>query len=118
MMATTIIPVEDRRGSSGAPLDDDSRPGVLAEDFRPISPSSYRVRPAGRHGCHGRPARAWYRTRMPAATRRAYLAWITVCVVWGTTYLAIRIALETIPPMLMAAIRWLVAGTVLIVALR
>jgi drug/metabolite transporter (DMT)-like permease len=49
-----------------------------------------------------------------AVTRRAYFAWFTVCIVWGTTYLAIRIALETIPPMLMAAIRWIVAGTLLI----
>jgi drug/metabolite transporter (DMT)-like permease len=49
---------------------------------------------------------------------RAYLAWITVCLVWGTTYLAIRIALETIPPLLMAAIRYSVAGTILAIALR
>ena len=41
-----------------------------------------------------------------------------VCLVWGTTYLAIRISLETIPPFLMAAIRWLVAGTILATALK
>jgi drug/metabolite transporter (DMT)-like permease len=40
-----------------------------------------------------------------------------VCVVWGTTYLAIRISLETLPPFLMAAIRWLAAGSILAVAL-
>jgi drug/metabolite transporter (DMT)-like permease len=50
--------------------------------------------------------------------RRAYLAWIAVCLIWGTTYLAIRIALETIPPLLMAAVRWIVAGGLLIVILR
>jgi drug/metabolite transporter (DMT)-like permease len=49
--------------------------------------------------------------------RRAYAAFITTCIVWGTTYLAIRIALETIPPMLMASARWIVAGTVLIAVL-
>ncbi len=48
------------------------------------------------------------------ALRRAYAAWIVVCLVWGTTYLAIRIALETVPPMLMAAIRWIAAGTLLL----
>lgn len=53
---------------------------------------------------------------MPEKTR-AYLAWIVVCLVWGTTYLAIRIALETIPPLLMAAFRWIVAGGLLIAAL-
>jgi drug/metabolite transporter (DMT)-like permease len=50
--------------------------------------------------------------------RRAYLAWVIVCVVWGTTYLAIRISLETIPPFLMAAIRWLIAGSILSLALK
>jgi drug/metabolite transporter (DMT)-like permease len=51
-------------------------------------------------------------------TRRAYAAWAVVCVVWGTTYLAIRIALETMPPMLMAAMRWIAAGSILIVWLK
>jgi len=52
---------------------------------------------------------------MPNA--RAYAAWLTVCVGGGTTYLAIRIALETIPPLLMAAIRYTTAGTILALAL-
>jgi drug/metabolite transporter (DMT)-like permease len=55
---------------------------------------------------------------MPARTRRAYLAWVAVCLIWGTTYLAIRIAIETIPPLLMAAIRWIVAGGLLILLLK
>jgi drug/metabolite transporter (DMT)-like permease len=46
------------------------------------------------------------------------MAWVVVCLVWGTTYLAIRIALETIPPFLMAAIRWIAAGTLLIALLK
>ena len=52
--------------------------------------------------------------------RRAYLAWAAVCLIWGTTYLAIRISLETIPPLLMAAIRWITAGGLLtlLLALR
>jgi drug/metabolite transporter (DMT)-like permease len=55
---------------------------------------------------------------MSSSTRRAYFAWVVVCVVWGTTYLAIRIALESIPPMLMAAMRWMAAGSILLVALK
>lgn len=43
----------------------------------------------------------------------AYVAWITVCVVWGTTYLAIRVALETVPVLLLAGFRWLTAGVLL-----
>jgi drug/metabolite transporter (DMT)-like permease len=38
--------------------------------------------------------------------------------VWGTTYLFIRIALETIPPFLMAGMRWLLAGILLIGILK
>ena len=48
--------------------------------------------------------------------RRAYFAWIVVCLVWGTTYTAIRIALDTIPPFLLAGFRWTAAGVLLIAA--
>ena len=48
---------------------------------------------------------------------RAYGAWLAVCLIWGTTYLAIRISLETIPPLLMASMRWIAAGGLLIVLL-
>ncbi len=43
----------------------------------------------------------------------AYAAFATVCIVWGTTYLAIRVAVETIPPFLLTAIRFTVAGAVM-----
>jgi drug/metabolite transporter (DMT)-like permease len=48
--------------------------------------------------------------------RQAYIAWIAVCVLWGTTYLGIRIALETIPPALVGGLRFTAAG-ILMVAL-
>jgi len=51
-------------------------------------------------------------TQDPARSR-AYFAWATVCLVWGTTYLAIRIALGTIPPLLMGGMRYVTAGAVL-----
>jgi drug/metabolite transporter (DMT)-like permease len=41
------------------------------------------------------------------------LALLTIFVVWGTTYLAIRYAVETIPPFVTAAIRHTTAGTIL-----
>ena len=53
----------------------------------------------------------------PQSHARAYAAWIAVCLIWGTTYLGIRISLETIPPLLMAAMRWITAGGLLIVLL-
>ena len=43
----------------------------------------------------------------------AYGAWAAVCFFWGTTYLAIRVGLETFEPMLFAGLRFVVAGGVL-----
>src|SRR5436309_7724007 len=52
------------------------------------------------------------------STRRAYAAWVAVCLIWGTTYLAIRIALETIPPLVMGGLRYFIAGLLLMAILR
>ncbi len=41
------------------------------------------------------------------------LAFLAIYTIWGSTYLAIRIAIETIPPFLMAGIRFLIAGAAL-----
>lgn len=49
--------------------------------------------------------------------RLAYAAWIAVCIFWGTTYLAIRVCLESMPPLLMAGLRNLLAGVLLAVLL-
>ena len=51
--------------------------------------------------------------RRKAVVRRAWIAWIAVCLIWGTTYLAIKIALETIPPFLMGGLRYSAAGLAL-----
>jgi drug/metabolite transporter (DMT)-like permease len=42
----------------------------------------------------------------------------TVYILWGSTYLAIRIGVETIPPFIMGAIRFLVAGSALYLFVR
>ena len=42
------------------------------------------------------------------------LAFAVIYIVWGTTFLAIRFALESIPPFLMAGIRFTVAGMLLL----
>lgn len=41
------------------------------------------------------------------------LALATVYVIWGSTYLAIRFAIETLPPFWMAGVRFLVSGALL-----
>jgi len=47
------------------------------------------------------------------STVRLLLAFAAVYFIWGSTYLAIRFAIETIPPLLMAGVRFLVAGGIL-----
>jgi drug/metabolite transporter (DMT)-like permease len=46
-------------------------------------------------------------------TSRVVLAFLAVYVIWGSTYLAIRIAIESLPPLLMAGVRFIVAGGIL-----
>lgn len=49
----------------------------------------------------------------PRERRLAYMAWVAVCLIWGTTYLGIRVSLETVPPALMGGLRWTIAGVLL-----
>ena len=51
--------------------------------------------------------------RPPPAPLAIVLAFVAVYVIWGSTYLAIRWSVETMPPLLMAAVRFLTAGAVL-----
>jgi drug/metabolite transporter (DMT)-like permease len=44
----------------------------------------------------------------------AYAAFATVCVVWGTTYLAIAVAIETLPTLLFPGVRFGIAGLILL----
>lgn len=52
-----------------------------------------------------------FRARLVAAFAAVYL-------IWGSTYLAILFAIETIPPFLMGGTRWIVAGGILYVLSR
>lgn len=47
------------------------------------------------------------------STVRLVLAWASVYLIWGSTYLGIRLAIESIPPFLMAGSRHLLAGIIL-----
>jgi drug/metabolite transporter (DMT)-like permease len=56
-----------------------------------------------------------------AAGRRIlpWIALIAVYILWGSTYPAIRVAVETIPPLLSAGVRYVIAGAILLpIALR
>ena len=52
------------------------------------------------------------------ARRRAWFAWGAVCLIWGTTYLAIKLALTSIPPFLLGGLRYTAAGVALAAFLR
>src|SRR6188472_597993 len=55
---------------------------------------------------------AAFARRSPAAVA---FALGTVYLVWGSTYLAIRVTDRTMPPLLMSSVRFLIAGTALYV---
>jgi len=45
---------------------------------------------------------------------KALVAYLVVCVFWGSTYLAIRVGVEVLPPFLFAGLRFVVAGALLL----
>jgi drug/metabolite transporter (DMT)-like permease len=45
---------------------------------------------------------------------QAYLALAAVCFFWGTTYLGIRMALESLPPLMLVGLRYTISGAVLL----
>ncbi|MCI0558512.1 MAG: EamA family transporter [Nitrososphaera sp.] len=46
---------------------------------------------------------------------KIWIALIALYIVWGSTYLAIRFAVETIPPFLHAGLRFLISGLILVI---
>jgi len=44
----------------------------------------------------------------------AYLSLVAVCFLWGTTYLGIRMALESFPPLLLVSVRFTLSGGLLL----
>ncbi len=50
----------------------------------------------------------------PPGRAALLLAFLCIYVVWGSTYLAIRYAVETIPPLVVAGFRHIIAGVVLL----
>ena len=58
------------------------------------------------------------RSPQNAPRSRIVLALATVYVIWGSTYLAIRFAIETLPPLLMIGSRFLIAGLILYAVVR
>jgi drug/metabolite transporter (DMT)-like permease len=57
---------------------------------------------------------------MTAPPKHVWIALVTVWIVWGSTYFGIKVAVESMPPLLAGGSRFLVAGSILavVVALR
>jgi len=55
---------------------------------------------------------------MAALKGKALVAYLVVCVLWGSTYLAIKIGVTDLPPFLFTGLRFLVAGVILLVLAR
>ena len=53
-----------------------------------------------------------------ARRRRLVASLAAVYIIWGSTYLAMRIAVATLPPLLMASMRFLTAGAIMLIAAR
>jgi drug/metabolite transporter (DMT)-like permease/GNAT superfamily N-acetyltransferase len=56
----------------------------------------------------------------PAEAAQPWLVWLalgSIYIIWGSTYLAIRVMVETVPPLLGAGFRFLIAGAVFYVFL-
>lgn len=51
---------------------------------------------------------------MAALRGKALVAYLLVCIVWGSTYLAIRIGVGVFPPFLFAGVRFFIAGALLL----
>jgi drug/metabolite transporter (DMT)-like permease len=48
----------------------------------------------------------------------AYLALGAVCFFWGTTYLGIRMSLESFPPLMLVSVRYMISGAILLLFAR
>ena len=51
---------------------------------------------------------------MAALRGKALFAYLLVCVFWGSTYIAIRIGVGVLPPVLFAGARFMLAGLLLL----
>jgi drug/metabolite transporter (DMT)-like permease len=55
---------------------------------------------------------------MAALKGKALIAYLVVCIFWGSTYLAIKVGVMELPPFLFAGLRFLVAGLLLLAIAR
>jgi drug/metabolite transporter (DMT)-like permease len=74
-----------------------------------VGPAERRKWALGSHAAARKPRSRPARLAQPGA----WAALLVVWVVWGSTFVAIRVGVESIPPLVMASLRYLAAGAVL-----
>jgi drug/metabolite transporter (DMT)-like permease len=57
-------------------------------------------------------------TEEKGSALKLFGAFTAVYIIWGSTYLGIKFAIETIPPFMMASVRFLIAGSILLLFSR
>src|SRR5438309_2381200 len=108
-VAFVYTPAVETTDASAAGFDE--MIGAIAPDSAaPAPPPDVPPAPAAVTAGVGTPRRHPLRHR-PALLVAAAL--LTLYIVWGSTYLAIRVAVQTMPPLVMAGVRFLVAGAIL-----
>ena len=55
---------------------------------------------------------------MAALKGKALIAYLVVCIFWGSTYLAIKVGVTELPPFLFAGLRFFIAGFLLLIIAR
>jgi drug/metabolite transporter (DMT)-like permease len=91
------LKIMSKRDTPPAPASDETQAAAAAHETR-IVRDQEKTEPA--------------RSARPAPVV-AWVCLLIVWVVWGSTYLAIRVGVQTMPPLLMAAVRNLVAGLIM-----
>src|SRR3569833_471578 len=94
-----------------------------AAKMRRVQPMSNIVQPLheisiGERNSHVYFCRVPDRPLAHAPRSQIFLAFAAVYIIWGSTYLAIRFAIETLPPFLMVGSRFIVAGMAMYIWLR
>src|SRR5437016_30891 len=96
----------------------DLRAGLPHQGDRGIQQSPIRQQRAVHHD---RSFARWSRNRTQAVTSmpgqlqlRHYLGYISLCLIWGSTWMAIRVVVKDVPPLWAAALRFVIAAVILL----
>jgi drug/metabolite transporter (DMT)-like permease len=59
------------------------------------------------------PARAWQRLRVLLRQNLPLLVWLLLCLIWGSTWMFIKLGLKDLPPFTFAGVRFVIAALIL-----